>query len=62
MYGAALYVTHYICKYESQALKQVIAEQLASLYDNANHQETTAQEIGDLSLMIRTTLFCLRDE
>ena len=26
VYGAALYVTHYICKDESQVLKQVIAE------------------------------------
>ena len=31
VYGAALYVTHYICKDESQVLKQVIAEQLANL-------------------------------
>ena len=30
VYGAVLYVTHYIHKDESQALKQVIAEQLAS--------------------------------
>ena len=35
VYGAALYVTHYICKDESQALKQVIAEQLASLQQDA---------------------------
>ena len=34
VYGAALHVTHYICKDESQALKQVIAEQLASLQHN----------------------------
>jgi len=31
VYGAALYVIHCICKDESQVLKQVIAEQLASL-------------------------------
>ena len=35
VYGAALYVTHHICKDESQALKQVIAEQLASLTQDA---------------------------
>ena len=35
VYGAALYVTHYIRKDESQALKQVIAEQLASLQQDA---------------------------
>ena len=33
--GAALYVIHYICKDELQALKQVIAEQLASLQQDA---------------------------
>ena len=31
VYGAALYVTHYICKDESQVLKQVIAEQPSDL-------------------------------
>ena len=31
VYGAALYVTHYICKDESPALKQVIAERLARM-------------------------------
>ena len=35
VYGAALYVTHYVCKDESQVLKQVIAEQLANLQQDA---------------------------
>jgi len=35
VYGAVLYVTHYICKDESQVLKQVIAEQLASFQQDA---------------------------
>ena len=35
VYVAALYVIHYIRKDESQALKQVIAEQLASLQQDA---------------------------
>ena len=35
VYGAALYVTHYIRKDESQMLKQVIAEQLANLQQDA---------------------------
>ena len=35
VYGAAMYVTHYICKDESQVLKQAIAEQLANLPANA---------------------------
>ena len=26
VYGAALYVTHYICKDESQALKQAVSQ------------------------------------
>ena len=34
VYDAALYVTHYICKDESQALKQAIAEQLANRMQN----------------------------
>ena len=39
VYGVALYVTHYICKDESQVLKQVIAEQLANL-----QQDTTVKQ------------------
>ena len=36
VYGTALYVTHYICKDESsQVLKQVIADQLANLQQDA---------------------------
>ena len=35
VYGAAIYVTHYICKDESQVLKQAISEQLANLPANA---------------------------
>ena len=35
VYGAALYVTHYICKDESQVLKQAIAERLANLQEDA---------------------------
>jgi len=34
VYGAAMYVTHYICKDESQVLKQAIAEQLVNLPAN----------------------------
>ena len=35
VYGAALYVTHCICKDESQVLNQAIAEQLANLQEDA---------------------------
>ena len=49
VYGAALYVTHYICKDESQALKQVIAEQLASLQQNATIKQRL-RKIGNTLL------------
>ena len=52
MYGAALYVTHYICKYESQALKQVIAEQLASLQQDATIKQRL-RKIGNTLLSHR---------
>ena len=62
VYGAALYVTHYICKNKLQALKQVIAEQLASLQQDAtvkqrlrkigntllSHRQLSQQEAGFL--------------
>ena len=58
VYGAALYVTHYICKDESQVLKQVIAEQLASLQQDAtikqrlntllSHRQLSQQEAAFL--------------
>ena len=35
VYGAALYVTHYICTDKSQVLKQAIAERLANLQEDA---------------------------
>ena len=51
VYGAALYVTHYICKDESQALKQVIAERLASLQQDATvKQRLIVQSIYGLTL------------
>ena len=49
VYGAALYVTHYICKDESQALKQVIAEQLASLQQDATIKQRL-RKIGNTLL------------
>ena len=49
VYGAALYVTHYICKDESQALKQVIAEQLASLQHDARVKQQL-RKIGNTLL------------
>ena len=52
VYGAALYVTHYICKDESQALKQVIAEQLASLQHNATVKQRL-RKIGNTLLSHR---------
>ena len=49
VYGAALYVTHYICKDESQALKQVIAERLASLQQDATVKQRL-RKIGNTLL------------
>ena len=36
VFGAAMYVSHYICKNESQALKKVIADNLARLPEEAS--------------------------
>lgn len=36
VFGAAMYVSHYICKDESQALKKVIADNLARLPEEAS--------------------------
>ena len=54
VYGAALYVTHYsnICKDQSQALKQVIAEQLASLQQDATIKQHL-RKIGNTLLSHR---------
>ena len=52
VYSAALYVTHYICKDESQALKQVIAEQLASLQQDATVKQRL-RKIGNTLLSHR---------
>ena len=52
VYGAALYVTHYICKDESQVLKQVIAEQLASLQQDATIKQCL-RKIGNTLLSHR---------
>ena len=52
VYGEALYVTHHICKDESQALKQVIAEQLASLQQDATIKQRL-RKIGDTLLSHR---------
>ena len=52
VYGAALYVTHYICKDESQVLKQVIAEQLASLQQDATVKQQL-RKIGNTLLSHR---------
>ena len=49
VYGAALYMTHYICKDESQVLKQVIAEQLANLQQDA----TVKQRLRKIGLSHR---------
>ena len=49
VYGAALYVTHYIYKDELQALKQVIAEQLASLQQDATMKQRL-RKIGNTLL------------
>ena len=52
VYGAALYVTHYICKDESQVLEQVIAEQLASLQQDATVKQRL-RKIGNTLLSHR---------
>ena len=52
VYGVALYVTHYICKDESQALKQVIAERLASLQQDATVKQRL-RKIGNTLLSHR---------
>ena len=52
VYGAALYVTHYICKDESQILKQVIAEHLASLQQDATVKQRL-RKIGNTLLSHR---------
>ena len=52
VYGAALYVTHYICKDESQVLKQVIAEQLANLQQDATMKQRL-RKIGNTLLSHR---------
>ena len=49
VYGAALYVTHYICKDESQVLKQAIAEQLANLQEDATVKQRL-RKIGNTLL------------
>ena len=36
VFGAAMYVSHYICKDESQALKKVIADNLARILEEAS--------------------------
>ena len=40
VYGAALYVTHYICKDESQVLKHAIAQKLANLQQDATARQS----------------------
>ena len=52
VYGAALYVTHYISKDGSQVLKQVIAEQLASLQQDATVKQQL-RKIGNTLLSRR---------
>ena len=52
VYGAAMYVTHYICKDESQVLKQAIAEQLANLPANATARDRL-RKIGNTLLSHR---------
>ena len=52
VYGAALYVTHYICKDESQMLKQAIAEQLANLQEDATVKQHL-RKIGNTLLSHR---------
>ena len=49
VYGAALYVTHYICKDETQVLKQVIVEQLANLQQDATVKQRL-RKIGNILL------------
>lgn len=39
VYGAALYVIHYICKDESEVLKHAIAQQLANLQQDATARQ-----------------------
>ena len=52
VYGAALYVTHYICKDESKVLKQMIAEQLANLQQDATMKQQL-RKIGNTLLSHR---------
>ena len=49
VYGAALYVTHYICKDESQVLKHAIAQQLANLQQDATARQRL-RKIGNTLL------------
>ena len=49
VYGAALYVTHHICKDESQVLKQVIGDQLAYLLQDATVKQWL-RKIGNILL------------
>ena len=46
VYGAALYVTHYICKDESQVLKHAIAQELANLQQDATARQSL-RKIGN---------------
>ena len=46
-----MYVTHYICKDESQVLKQAIAEQLANLPANATARDRL-RKIGNTLLSL----------
>ena len=52
VYGAAMYVTHYIVKDESQVLKQAIAEQLENLPANATARDRL-RKIGNTLLSHR---------
>ena len=52
VYGAALYMTHYIYKDESQVLKQVIADQLANLQQDATVKQRL-RKIGNTLLSHR---------
>ena len=52
VYGAAMYVTHYICKDKSQVLKHAIAEQLANLPANATARDRL-RKIGNTLLSHR---------
>ena len=49
VYGAALYVTHYICRDEFQVLKQAIAERLANLQEDATVKQCL-RKIGNTLL------------